>query len=135
MDFNINYWSVIVVWLIFVGVGSFWYSPAGFGKIWSKLSGVDIMKLPKKEANQAILFVAISSLLQAYALAVVINSLDVTTFLSGLIAGFFITLGLTALTTIGTTFYARRGWKFWLLNAGFFLVVMPVASGIYAIWA
>ncbi len=131
---GINYWAVLVAWIIYCAVGSFWYSPAGFGKRWTKLSGVDIMKLPQQESNRAIMYVVASSLLQAFTLAVVLNTMDITTAINGFIAGVFIALGLTAATTIGVTFYSRKSWKFWLLNAAFFLVTTPVNAAIISAW-
>jgi len=131
---GINYWAVLVAWLIYIAVGWFWYSPAGFGKAWSKLGGVDIMKLPQGEANRAIMYVILSSLVQAFVLAVVLNSLEVANAKDGLVAGLVIWLGFTALTTIGTNFYARKGWKFWWLNASFFLLTMSVNSVMLAVW-
>lgn len=135
LDFiGINYWAVVVAWIIFCAVGSFWYSPAGFGKRWSKLSGVDIIKLPKQESNRAIMYVVMSSLLQAFALAVVLNSMDVTSALNGLVVGLFLAIGFTAATTIGVTFYSRKSWSYWLLNAAFFMVTMPINAAIIAAW-
>lgn len=135
LDFSgLNYWAVLVAWLVFCGVGSFWYSPAGFGKTWTRLTMIDIMKLPQQEANRAIGYVILSSLLQAFTLAVVLNTMDIEGAVNGLVAGLFIALGLTAATTIGVTFYSRRGWKFWLLNAGFFLVTMPINAAILSEW-
>ncbi len=131
---GLNIWAILVAWAIFCAVGSFWYSPAGFGKKWSKLSGVDIMKLPQQESNRAILYVILSSLLQAFTLAVVLNTMNIEGLVNGLVAGLFIALGFTAATTVGTTFYARKGWGFWLLNAGFFLVTMPLNAAILTIW-
>ncbi len=127
---GINVWAVIVAWIIYCAVGSFWYSPAGFGKQWSKLSGVNIMKLPQQEANRAIMYVVASSLLQAFALAVVLNSMDINGAVNGFIAGLFIAVGLTAATTIGVNFYSRKSWNFWFLNAAFFLVTTPINSAI-----
>ncbi len=131
---GINIWAVVVVWLINIIVGAFWYSPKGFGKLWTKYSGVDIMKIPQKEANRAISFVALSGLIQAVALAVILNSLGVTTAGEGIVAGLVLWFGLTAATTVGVTLYARRSWKFWWLNASYFLVVMIINSIILAIW-
>ncbi|MES2876537.1 MAG: DUF1761 domain-containing protein [Patescibacteria group bacterium] len=131
---GINYWAVLVAWVIYCAVGSFWYSPAGFGKQWSKLSGVDIMKLPQQEATRAIMYVVASSLLQAFTLAVVLNSMNAATAVDGFVAGLFIALGLTAATTIGVTFYSRKGWKFWFLNAAFFLLTTPINAGIIGAW-
>ena len=131
---GINYWAVLVAWFIYCAVGSFWYSPAGFGKQWTKLSGVNIMKLPQQEANRAIMYVVVSSLLQAFTLAVVLNSMDITTAIGGFSTGLFIALGLTAATTVGVTFYSRKSWKFWLLNAAFFLVTTPINAAIISAW-
>lgn len=135
LDFSgLNFWAVLVSWIVYCAVGSFWYSPAGFGKQWTKLSGVDIMKLPQQEATRTIMYVVASSLLQAFVLAVVLNSMDIEGALNGLAAGFFVALGLTAATTIGVTFYSRKTWSFWLLNAAFFLVTTPVNAVILSVW-
>ena len=131
---GLNYWAVLVTWFINMALGAFWYSPAGFGKLWSKLSGVDIMKLPKVEANKAIAFVALGALIQSFVLAVIVNSLHATTIGDGVAIGFLLWLGLTAATTIGTTLYARLSWKFWWLNSSFFLVVMVIGAGLLAVW-
>lgn len=131
---GINYLAIVVAWLVAVGVGSYWYSPAGFGKQWSKLSGVDIMKLPKDEASRSIMFVALSAVVQVVTLALVLNSLEVKDALNGLIVGLVLWLGFTAATTVGTTLYQRKGWKFLWLNSSYFLVVMTINSIILAIW-
>lgn len=135
LDFDeINYLAVLVAWIVSVVIGGFWYSPAGFGKQWSKLSGVDMMKTPKKETNRAIQFVAISSLFQVFALALLLNSLAVTGALNGLIVSLVLWFGFTALTTIGNTLHQRQSWKFWWLNASYFLVVMAINGIVLTIW-
>src|SRR5688572_1551281 len=131
---GINYWAVAAAWLVNVVIGALWYSPMWFGKTWSKLSGVDIMKMPQKDANRAIIFVALSAIVQAKVLAIVLNSLNVTDVANGLAIGLLLWLGFTAATTVGTTFYSRRGWKFWWLNSSYFLVVMSINSVILAVW-
>lgn len=135
LDFNgINYIAVLVAWVISISIGGFWYSPAGFAKQWSKLSGVDMMKTPKKEAARAIRFVAISCLIQVFVLALILNSLHVSTALEGLTAALVLWFGFTALTTVGNTLYQRQSWKFWWLNASYFLVVMAINGILLAVW-
>lgn len=135
---GINFWAVLVAFVINVGLGAFWYSPGGFGKKWSKLSGVNMMKIPKDEANRAIVYVAIASLVQTVVLAIVLNSLDVASgthpLTNGLVAGVVLWLGFIAATTVGTTLYMRKSWKLWWLNSSFFLVVMAINSVILATW-
>lgn len=125
---------MVVTWLVYVVVGAFWYSPSGFGKLWAKLSGVNHLKMPEAEATRTIVFVAIAAAVQAKILAVVLNSLDVATLGEGLLAGLALWLGFTAATTVGITLYQRLGWKFWWLNASYFLVVMLVGSAILTLW-
>lgn len=134
IEFNVNLWIVLIVWFIYCGIGAFWYSPAGFGKLWAKLSGVNHMKIPEKEATRALIYIIISSAIQAYALAVILKSLAVSSVSEGLLAGLFLWLGFVALTTIGTNFYMRKSWKYWWLNASFFLVVMSIGSIVLTLW-
>ena len=131
---GLNYWAIVVTWLINVIIGAVWYSPLGFQKLWSKLSGVDMMKIPKDEADRAIGLVAVSALIQSIALAVIIHSLHITNATNGLEVGLLLWLGFTAATTIGNTLYSRLSLKFWWLNASFFLVVIAINSVILAVW-
>lgn len=131
---GINYWAVLVVWLLYMGVGAYWYSTKGFAKQWAKHTGVDLLKIPQDQATSIILSVAGSSLLQAFLLAAVLNTINVESVLSGVIIGITIWLGFTAATTVGVTLYSQKSWKFLWLNASYFLVVMTAASALYSAW-
>jgi len=131
---GLNIFAILVTWVISVLVGTFWYSPAGFGKLWSKLSGVDPLNMPKNQATRAIAFVSISSLLQSLALALILNSLDIKNIGEGIIVTLILWFGFTALTTLGNTLYQRQSLKFWWLNASFFLIVMLVNGIILSAW-
>jgi hypothetical protein len=131
---GLNYGAIIVAWIATIVIGAYWYSPAGYGKLWSKLTGVDIMKLPKEEANRAITSVAVSSLLQVFALAVILNSLGVSSLAEGVRATWFIWLAFTVLTTVGTTLYQRLSLRYIVLNGSFFLVAMTLSAVILSLW-
>lgn len=131
---GLNYVAVAGAWIINCGVGALWYSPMGFAKQWATLTGQDIMEIPQNEATKILGFVIVSGLLQAVTLAVVIHSLGAATASEGAQIGLLLWLGLTAATTIGVTLYQRLSWKFWWLNAGYFLVVMLVNSVLLAMW-
>lgn len=131
---GINYWAVVVAWLINIIVGAFWYSPAGFAKIWEKHTGINLLKIPEKKATKIIVSVALSAVFQALTLAVIIHSLHVTTATNGLLVGLVLWFGLTTATTVGVTLYSNRSWKFLWLNSSYFLLVMAVNSVILATW-
>lgn len=131
---DLNIAAIGATWIISLAVGSFWYSPIGFGRLWSRLSGVDMMNMPKDTAQKAILSVAIASLIQVFALAIVVRSLHAQTVTDGLGIGVFMWAGFVAATTVGNNAYLRMSWKFWWLNASFFLVIIPINAVILSIW-
>ncbi len=131
---GINYWAVAVVWLLYMAVGAFWYSSAGFAKQWTKHTGINILKIPQDKATRILGFIIVSALIQSLTLAVIFNSLNVATVIDGLSVGLLLWLGLTAATTVGTTLYSNHSWKFLWLNSSYFLVVMGIGSIILAIW-
>lgn len=135
LDFgDLNYWAVVVAWVINCAVGAFWYSPAGFAKQWKQYTGVDIMKIPTQEANKILGSVVVSGLLQAFTLAVVLNSLNVTEAAEGLKVGLLLWLGLVTATTVGVTLYQRRPWSFLWLNSAYFLIVIGINSIVLTVW-
>lgn len=131
---GINYWAVLVVWAIYLAVGAWWYSTAGFAKLWTKYTSIDILKIPQDQATKIISYVALSGLVQVLALAIVLNSLDVASVLNGVVVGLVIWLGFTSATTVGVTLYGKRSWKFLWLNSSYFLVVMTIGSAILSAW-
>lgn len=131
---TLNYWAVLVAWLVNIAVGAFWYSPAAFAKHWEKYTGIDILKIPTKQANRIISFVSFSGFIQALTLGIIIASIDATTALQGLSIGLLLWFGLVTATTVGVTLYSKRSWKFLWLNSAYFLVVMSINSMLLAAW-
>jgi hypothetical protein len=131
---HLNYGAFAVATLVNIVIGAFWYSPVGFGKIWSKLTGINMMEMPKEAANKAIGIVAVGALVQTFALAVLIESLDAHTSFQGISVGLLVWLGFTAATTVGDSLYARRGWQLWWVNSSFFLVVQILNAILLSIW-
>lgn len=131
---GLNIGALLVVWIIYMAVGAFWYSPAGFAKKWKEHTGIDILKIPENQATKILISVALSALVQTVVLAIVLNSLNITSATHGLLIGFVLWLGFTAATTVGVTLYSKRNWGFWWLNSAYFLIVMLAGSVILTIW-
>lgn len=132
--FDINIWAVLVAWFIYLLVGAFWYSPAGFAKKWTTYTGIDILTIPQREATRILISVALSSLVQVCALAFILSAVGVGSITEGLLVGGILWLGFTTATTVGVTLYSRRSWKFLWLNSSYFLVVMTIASALLSFW-
>lgn len=131
---GINFLAILVAWIINCAVGAYWYSLAGFVQKWKEYTGIDIMEIPQNEATKTLMWVVFSGLIQAIALGLILNSLHVNELTHGLLVGLVLWAGFVAGTTVGTTLYSRRSWKFWWLNASYFLIVMSINSIILSIW-
>lgn len=131
---GVNIWAVLIVWVLYMALGAFWYSTAGFAKQWTKHTGVNILKIPQDKATKILMFIALSAFVQALTLGVILHSLHITMILDGLFAAVFLWLGLTAATTVGVTLYSGRSWKFLWLNSSYFLLVMSLGSMIFTTW-
>ena len=131
---QLNIWEVLVAWLVNMAVGAFWYSPAGFSKQWQKHTGIDIMKIPTQQANKILAAVAVSSLVQAFALGFVVFWAGPTSALEAVYTALTLWVGFVAATTVGTTLYQKRSWAFLWLNASYFLVVMVINTLVLYYW-
>lgn len=131
---NLNYGAIIVAAVVYMAVGAFWYSPGGFGKLWTKLTGINMTKNSKDGANKAMAMVALGAIVQSFALAVLIKSLSSQTISHGLLIGLLVWAGFTAATTVGDTVFAKRGWKLWWLNSSYYLIVMLINACILSLW-
>lgn len=129
---QINWLSVIVATLTAFAIGSVWYSPLLFGKAWQaehELTSENI-----KNANMPLIFgtTFILNLVGAVVLDMFIG--PGTTSIFGLIAGLFVGIAWVA-TAIGTNYlYARKSFKLFLIDAGYFVVFYPVMGLILGAW-
>jgi len=126
----INYLAVLVAAIASMVIGSIWYAPPVFGKIWMQLSN------HKKggSAAAAMLGMFITSLVMAYVLAHFIGYLNAATLWEGAQAGLWIWLGFVATFGLSQVFFERRPFKLFLLNTVNQLITLAVMGMILACW-
>jgi TRAP-type C4-dicarboxylate transport system permease small subunit len=131
MEAQVNNVAVLVAAVSSMVIGAWWYSPAGFGKQWSKLSGVTQEKM-KASGNYGMVLAVVRSLLTAYVLAHVVflshhffgNSL----MMDSLRTGFFVWLGFLAAPMAMRDAFEGKRKKLTLLNvANEFVILMVMA--------
>lgn len=119
MEVSINYWAVLAALVSSMVVGSIWYTPRVFGKLWINLAKVD-MKKDKGTVFKPIAITLVVSFLTAYVLAHVTflsNHFFRNSFLQdALSTAFWLWLGLTAARFITHDVFEGRPWKLTLLN-------------------
>jgi hypothetical protein len=114
-----------------------WYSPLLFAKPWMKALGMDpnhqMSEAEKK--NMPWLFVSgiAASVLLVYGMMVIVKSLRLTNFTSGLTAGAVIWSAFALTHSLNTLWEGRKPLVL-IINNGLFLVTYSLFGGILAVW-
>ncbi len=135
-DVDINWGAVVVAALINMVVGAAWYSRSLFGKEWAKLTGRKLEEMSGGGVGYGV--AAAGALVQAWVLAHFVVYSGATTgtspFWKGLVTGFWIWLGFTAIVVAMRVAFEGHSWMLFKINAGYFLVVLLINGGLLAAW-
>ncbi|HLC53269.1 MAG TPA: DUF1761 domain-containing protein [Candidatus Nanoarchaeia archaeon] len=134
---TVSFLPVLVAVIAQMIIGGFWYSPAGFGKQWMKLSGMtkkQLAKAKKKGMGKSYLLAFIGSLMTAYVLAHFVVYVTAQTLSDGIQLGFWLWLGFVAPITLGMVLWEGKSWKLWILNNTHNLISLIVMAGILSVW-
>ena len=134
--------TISLVPLIVLSLGNFllswiWYSPLLFAKPWMKALGInDKHEMSEKEKREMpFLFISglFSSILFVSVLMILINNLQITNFLSGMLIGLIFWVGFVVTHSLNTLWEGRKV-KVLLINNGLFLITYTIFGGLLAIW-
>lgn len=133
----INYLAVLIAAVVSFFIGFVWYSFL-FMKSWMKEMGIDESKAKtgkKKSMGGSMLLNFVGTLVMVYVLAMFTGFLQTTTFVEGMILGFWVWLGFFAATTLlGSVLWEMRSWKLFAINGAYWLVNLAVSAGILSVW-
>lgn len=135
---EINYLAVLVSAIVAMGLGAWWYSPAGFGKLWMQLSGLSEAELERaKQPGMGKKYAAafLGSLVTAYVLAHFVDYTQATTAAQGMQTGFWSWLGFVATVTLGTVLWENKPLKLYALNNAYQIISLMLMGAILAVWA
>ncbi len=136
MDFgSINWLAVIVSVIASMVIGFIWYSPAVFYKAWLTGRGKSWEDRPMQGPSPMLfVYTILASLVEAVALAFVLQTMGSDTAGSGAAGGFMLWLGFVAPTNLVNNLFAGHGWKVWLIEAGDHLLYLLAAGAILGAW-
>ena len=130
-----EFWPVLVTAIISMAIGAFWYSPLGFGKVWTTLMGFSdeaMQKAKEKGMGKTYLASFIGTLVMTYVLGIFVVALERVTFTQGAQLGFWIWLGFVATTFLNSVLWEGKPLKLYAINISHYLAVLLVAGGILA---
>jgi len=135
---NLNYLVIVVAALVGMGLGALWYSPYVFGPLWLKTKGWsdEHMKAKKEGKPMAPVFalLAAGTLVSAFILAALFNSLVVVGFWNIILVGVWVWLGFSVPTKLVDYLFGGDSFVFFLISIGHRLVVMVSMSIIIGIF-
>jgi hypothetical protein len=129
---TLNWIAISASTLLSFILGSLWYSPILFGKLWQKEAGISDNKL--KTGNMGIIFggAFILIFISMFNLAMFLGPKADLSF--GMMAGFLTGFGWVA-TSIGVLYlFERRSLKLFFINAGYHIICFTASGAILGGW-
>jgi hypothetical protein len=125
---------IVIAAAVNMGIGMLWYSPSVFGKRWMKAIGMSSDHKPKDMGfTYSLMFVA--SLVTAFALELLIESMLVSSALAGLMVGFWAGIGFVATSGLSQYLFDphKKSLELYFINNGYYtfsFMVMGFMLGI-----
>lgn len=129
---DLNWWAIIVATVIYMVLGSVWFSPSGFGKLWARALNRKTSEM--SNANTGYTLTLVGALVQSFVLANFVRDLGLTTASEGVALGITVWLGFICFVGASETIFAGRPWTLWKINAGYYLVLLLVNGAVLAAW-
>lgn len=137
MDYSsINYLAIIVSGIAMFALGSLWYTPILFGKVWQKEVMLSDEKIKGSNMAVTMIFSFLLMLLMVFGLAILIqghegNEVD---WFSGLYHGLVVGV-LFIGSSIGINYlYQLKTFKLWLIDASYQIICLGIAGVILGAW-
>lgn len=140
---NISYLTVVVAAIVGTGIGFLWYSPIAFGRPWMREMGItadSMEEFKKKNGKRAMIkthtISTLFTLVSAYILAALLNSLIIVSFSSLIVIALFLWLAFSMPIALNYTLYGgKQSYTLFAINTGHQLVTLVVMTLIIGIFS
>lgn len=133
----VNYLAIVACAILSMVIGSLWYGPL-FGKPWMKMMGINPKGMKGSEMGKLYGIQLVGSLVMAFVLAHSLvfakAYLGEAGISAGLQTGFWNWAGFVGPVTLTSVLWEGKPWKLWLLNNGYYLVLLCAMGTLLALW-
>ncbi len=130
---KVNFWSVILAAISYLIIGSLWYSPLLFGKLWIKLIGFCDEDFKRSQRLWVIfVFSFCSAFIASFLISAVLGPKSNAEF--GAVVGAAIALCWITMSKLTDVLFENKPVKLFLLHAGFDVVTFMVMGAIVGYW-
>ena len=124
---------VVIAAIAQIAIGSFWYSPAGFGNIWikeMKFTIKDMEKAKAKGMGKTYLAAFVGAILTAFVVSKLVLWTNATTWMLGAQIGVFAWLGFAVPMLLGNVLWEGKSMKLFMIGIAYHLVSLAVVGAI-----
>lgn len=127
-----NIMALVVMAVVYMALGSVWYSKALFADMCCSSS----CKKEEGSCCSMSCYVGgfISAFVMAYVLSYFVMSMNAMDAMSGVKVGFWAWLGFIATTQFSHVLWGKKSVKHYMVDAGFYLVILLIMGGVFAVW-
>jgi len=129
---SVNYLAVFVAATAGYALGGLWYSPALFGPAY--IAALGKKKKRRSDPTKPLVVTIFTTLLTAWALALLINTMNITSLLGGAWAGLTIGLGVVAATMLSDYLFANWSAQLFWIQAGYRTIYITLMAVILGVW-
>ena len=129
---GMNWIAVVVAALAGYALGALWYMPKVFGNAWMAAMG----KKPEEQGSptQALIVSAVTTLVTALCLAVILKGCSVATLSAGITLGIVIGGGLVFLSMLSDHMFQGKPTKLLWIQGGYRFVYFVLMCAIIGAW-
>jgi hypothetical protein len=139
---NISYLTVIIAAIVSMGLGFVWYSPVAFFKPWAKQMGYtpEVIEAERQKTGgqkgmiKTYLILALFSIVTAFVIAALLNSLIVTGFSQLILVAFLMWLAFSMPVSLNNVLFGKDTIILFAINTGFHLVSLVLSTLIIGIF-
>ena len=133
MHQHVNFVAILVCAVIVWMIGALWYSPVMFAKPWVAIVGRQMGEKPKG-VYVGMIGSLIGDILLCFVLVHVILWSGAEGWLGGAHIGVLTWMGFVAAVQYPHSIYEGRPLRYFLINAGYWLVSLAVAGAVLGVW-
>ena len=142
MNFDLNYWAILVAGVSNMVIGGLWYGPL-FGKAWATEMGwktktpeemAQLKKMSPRLYAQQFIGALVMAYVFAHVLAAFWGSGTERTVGAGLMGALWMWLGFIAVIKYGDKLWGGKSFKLFFIDAGYWLVSLLAMGVILACW-
>jgi Protein of unknown function (DUF1761) len=126
---DINFFAVLVAWIIHTTTGLIWFQPKLFGKEWSKLTGKEL-----NPAKKWIIPGFAGHLVMIFVLVIIIKLANINNGPGGLFVGLLCWIGFIVPMEIGELVWEKIPFRLFLIRIGNQLVGTGISGLILGSW-